>query len=374
MLVVSSGNTNSCLSKQELIYPWMIVKNPTTLLERIPSSPPVIAPVTGIDKRPLWSVMIPTYNCLVYLRETLTSVLAQDPGPEQMQIAVVDDCSTDGDVFALVQAVGKNRVTYFQQEKNVGSLRNFETCLNHSIGQWVHILHGDDRVVTGFYAEIEMLFHKHPEAGAAFTNTVNFSITSAGEEVIRKSPIIKEAGIIENFLYLIARKQELETPSIVVKRAVYEQLGGFYAVHYGEDWEMWTRIAAHFPVAYSPKPLAHYRYLNDTSITHRSIREGQNILDILKVIDIIQNYLPSEHRKEIKKYALRHYSVYCLSLAHGLYHTDSKAAFVQARGALQMSKDTFVIYLALKLYFKSAIHYKELVSLWKKESNSISDI
>ena len=45
--------------------------------------------------RPVWSVMIPTYNCARYLRETLASVLAQDPGPDQMQIEVIDDCSTD---------------------------------------------------------------------------------------------------------------------------------------------------------------------------------------------------------------------------------------------------------------------------------------
>ena len=53
-----------------------------------------ILPVPEGTPRPVWSVMIPTYNCAKYLRETLVSVLAQDPGPEQMQIEVVDDYST----------------------------------------------------------------------------------------------------------------------------------------------------------------------------------------------------------------------------------------------------------------------------------------
>ena len=51
---------------------------------------PTIPPVADGEPRPLWSVMIPIYNSASYLRETLASVLAQDPGPDLMQIAVVD--------------------------------------------------------------------------------------------------------------------------------------------------------------------------------------------------------------------------------------------------------------------------------------------
>lgn len=41
-----------------------------------------IVPVPDGVERPFWSVMIPTYNCANYLRETLASVLAQDMGSE----------------------------------------------------------------------------------------------------------------------------------------------------------------------------------------------------------------------------------------------------------------------------------------------------
>ncbi|MEQ9234992.1 MAG: glycosyltransferase [Coleofasciculus sp. E2-BRE-01] len=53
-----------------------------------------ISPIPKGEQRPLWSVMIPTYNCAQYLRETLANVLAQDPGSEVMQIEVIDDHST----------------------------------------------------------------------------------------------------------------------------------------------------------------------------------------------------------------------------------------------------------------------------------------
>ena len=85
------------------------------------------ATIPGIEKttsRPLWSVMIPTYNCANYLRETLASVLEQDPGPDVMQIEVIDDHSTKDDPKAVVEELGQGRVRFYQQSQNVGYLRS----------------------------------------------------------------------------------------------------------------------------------------------------------------------------------------------------------------------------------------------------------
>jgi len=342
--------------------PEILASESPALPARIPSTPPVIGPVASHVRRPQWSVMIPAYNCLPYLQETIESVLTQAPGPTHMQIAVVDDGSTDGDVAALVQAVGQGRVEYYRQPVNVGSLRNFETCLNRATGHWVHLLHGDDRVMPGFYAEIAALFEQYPEAGAAFTNTSDLFMQPAGPEVSLRPPIAPQAGIIKPLLLMLAQGQQLETPSIVVKRSVYEQLGSFYAVHYGEDWEMWARIAAHFPMAYSPKSLAQYRYLNSTSISHRYVREGQNIRDITKVITLINQYLPAAQRKKLKKSALRHYANYCLSLVDELYTTDKDAAITQILGAVKMSPQAGTIFWALKAYLKNLVGFKRAKS------------
>jgi glycosyltransferase involved in cell wall biosynthesis len=46
--------------------------------------------------------MIPTYNPRAdYLEETLNSVLQEDPGPDQMQIEVIDDGSKDNTASKL---------------------------------------------------------------------------------------------------------------------------------------------------------------------------------------------------------------------------------------------------------------------------------
>jgi glycosyltransferase involved in cell wall biosynthesis len=203
-------------------------------MQRIPDSPPQIRPVLDAEPRPVWSVMIPAYNCANYLIEAINSVLQQDPGQDIMQIEVVDDCSTDADVEELVKKVGKGRVGYFRQLKNVGSLRNFETCIKRSRGKFIHLLHGDDRVKKGYYIGITSLFTEFPEAGAAFCAWEH--IDSDGKFTHKSRIEMNKPGILDNWLYKLAEHPRLQYVAMTVKREVYEALGSFYMVHYGEDW------------------------------------------------------------------------------------------------------------------------------------------
>ncbi|WEK19415.1 MAG: glycosyltransferase [Candidatus Pedobacter colombiensis] len=327
------------------------------MLERTPKSPPQIAPLPPDPNQPQWSVMIPSYNCIHYLRKTIESVLAQAPDAKQMQIEVIDDFSTDGDVEALVNRLGKGRIGFYKQPRNVGSLRNFETCINRSKGKFVQILHGDDLVRPGFYQEVGQLFKMYPDAGAAFTGC---SDIDENDKWLWDSPqILKEAGIIDNWLLKLAEGQLLQTPCIVVRREVYEKLGGFFAVHYGEDWEMWTRIAANYPVAYSPGKLAYYR-VHSNNITSNSLATGQNIKDISTVVNIIQNYLPADKRKELKRKARMNYAIYAGIISDRIYHIENnpKAALSQVTYAFKLHPNTRTLYSFLKILTKKLIRHK----------------
>lgn len=249
-----------------------------------------ISPVPEGISRPLWSVMIPTYNCANYLRETLASVLVQDPGPEVMQIEVIDDCSTQDDPAAVVAELGRGRVKFFQQSKNVGQIKNFQTCLERSQGKLIHLLHGDDCVLNGFYRKLQRGFDEKPEIGAAFCRHI-FTDELGHWQAISwlEQP---ESGLLQNWLERIAIEQRIQTPSIVVRREVYEKLGTFDSrLSWTEDWEMWVRIAAHYKFWYEVEPLALYR-MHSNSSSQRHISAGQNIQDLQRAIKIFQSYLP----------------------------------------------------------------------------------
>lgn len=329
-----------------------------TNLERIPQSPPHISPLPEGEERPLWSVMIPTYNCSQYLEKTINSVLQQYPGRDKMHVEVVDDHSTDTDVAALVEKCGKGIVKYHRQEHNVGHLRNFETCINRAKGQLIHLLHGDDYVMEGFYNEIEHLFALKPEAGAAFTD---FYFVDEQDKVLYTEVKVQETpGEIKNAIELIGRVQRIQTPAIVVKRSVYEKLGSFYAVKCCEDWLMWVKVTANYPLLYSPKHLACYRIRkgNNTSDTFVT---GQFVKDIKTVFSINEASLPADRKKAIMKKAKRHWSIYEAAMSHKLYHDykNTKAAINLANAALQLNINIRSLVLVLKLYMKLITGYKK---------------
>lgn len=305
--------------------------------------------------------MIPVYNSSAYLKEALASVLAQDEGEEVMQIQVVDDCSTDTDVRQLVADLGGGRVEYFRQPQNVGSVRNFETCLNHSRGQIIHLLHADDRVKPGFYSKLAALLRQYPQAGAAFCNYTY--IDSNGAWLYDNHRESEKDTLFTNHLLTMAERSSVQYVSIAVRREVYEKAGGFFGVVYGEDWEMWTRIAKDHSFAYTPEMLAEYR-IHDSNISANSFRTGQNIRDITKVIEQISTYLPAKVRKGITRKARRHYARYLLSTSEFIWHVsrDKKTVLGQVAGALKMHKDAFILLKAAKVYAKVWLHpFRKLI-------------
>ena len=325
--------------------------------ERTPQSPPIIQPVSDDLPRPLWSVMIPTFNCSRYLIKTISSVLAQDPGPAIMQIQVVDDGSIDADVEAIVKSVGKGRVEFFRQQENVGSLRNFETCINRATGHYIHLLHGDDYIKEGFYEEIEMLFKSFPTAGAAFTAYTY--VAEQNERLYESRDLTTVPSIIPDFLLQIAAGQLIQPPAIVVKRSVYQTLGSFYGVHYGEDWVMWVRIAANFPVAASPKNLAYYR-VHQQNITSRYFLSGQSITDAITVMQMIRQFVPASSVDAIAQLQKKHIAHYFARSADKVYHEHHEplVAFEQAKRSMQLYFSRITLFYYFKILLKRLLRYK----------------
>jgi GT2 family glycosyltransferase len=272
--------------------------------------------------------MVPTYNCAGYLGEALRSVLSQDPGPDRMEVVVVDDCSTADDPSSVVREVGRGRVRFVRHEVNQGHVRTFNHCLSLARGELVHLLHGDDWVEDGFYDAADRAFGERPDL-AAFVCRYKYSHEATGR--VDESRHLRDgAGVIEGWVDLLAEGQRLQAPSTAVRRAVYERLGGFDEgiAGYGEDWEMWLRVASAGPVWFEPAALAVYRIRDGSLSDPRRLR--QNMDDMRRVMRLNAATLAGTHPPEA---IARHTDAARRSLAGALLRRGHRALARGQRGA-----------------------------------------
>jgi glycosyltransferase involved in cell wall biosynthesis len=240
---------------------------------------PRIGPVPAEVGHPLWSVMIPTYNCAKYLRETLESVLAQDPGHEQMQIEVVDDCSDRDDPEQVVKEIGRGRVLFYRKPANEGAVCNFNTCIERSRGYLVHILHGDDLVEAGFYREFGAAFDATPECEAIFCRAF---LIDENRDLLGLSEFYRNLNAGSNDLRDLIMDNRITSPAAVVKRRFYERYGGFdTSLIHAADWDMWVRAVVKGGARMLNRPLASYRMF-DASDTGRLRRSAEHLRDTLR--------------------------------------------------------------------------------------------
>ncbi len=251
-------------------------------------APPAIGVLPVNGDRPFWSVMIPTYNPRAdYLEETLRSVLQQDPGPDEMQIEVVDDCSDDNTAFEVTRRVGGGRVAFHRESENRGLANAWNRCIERARGHWVHILHQDDIVLPGFYDRMRK-GAEQSHAGAIFCR---HAIANSKGHWIRLSELhLESAGLLDDWHAKITAEQLIQCAAIAVRRRVYEQLGGFLPhLHFVADWEMWQRIASQFPFCFEPSILACYR-VHANSATSRLRLDAADVRDVREMIDLTMTY------------------------------------------------------------------------------------
>jgi hypothetical protein len=139
---------------------------------------------------------------------------------------------------------------------------------------------------------MQRAYSAHPEIGAAFSR---YQCVDEDDNVLSTYRRVRdEAGVLTDWLEEIAAGNRLQVVCMTVRREVYEAVGGFDAriPSYGEDWEMWVRIAARFPVYFEIEPLAVYR-LRDSSLTHTAT-PSRNVEQLRLVAELNRAVLPED--------------------------------------------------------------------------------
>lgn len=218
---------------------------------------------------PSVSVVIPTYNRAELLRGCLTA-LRRCEVPD-LEVVVADDGSTDH-TRAVVEETWPGAVYLWAPNTgNPSAPRNRGFAASR--GRYVGFLDCDDAWLPGAPARAVELLDRHPGidllfADARYGNPADgfrsWIADVAGRDDFRRLPRTElEPGFAaldrEPFFRQMATRNAVFLGAALVRRAAFERTGGFDPTYWGgEDWEVWTRMAAGGRVGFMAEPMAIY--------------------------------------------------------------------------------------------------------------------
>ena len=201
---------------------------------------------------PLVSVIIPAYNAVGFIKETIDSALDQTYGNKE--IIVVDDGSSDGTYDFVLRCFGDRIRVLKQNNSGPSAARN--AGIKVSKGNFIAFLDADDLWLPEKIESQVAMMVKYPEVGMLCGNMVDFD--QDGQDVIShfekhnlsESYFGDPVFVIDPFRKILP-KNFVSTPTVMVRRSVLNQVGLFDpGFRFSEDYLLWLRFARAVKVAY----------------------------------------------------------------------------------------------------------------------------
>lgn len=199
-------------------------------------------------QRALVSIIIPNRDYGRYLREAVDSALGQTYEP--VEVIVVDDGSTD-ESRSVIRSYGGKVQAVLQANLGAPGARN--AGISRAAGEFLVFLDADDSLLPDAVESLLQGFRDFPDSGIVFGDTLT------GRPGEPASAFPADAGRIfsrDEFLF----RNPILMPTAMVRRRVIEKTGGFNASFLqADDFDLWIRGAAVFPVRHVERAVARVR-------------------------------------------------------------------------------------------------------------------
>jgi glycosyltransferase involved in cell wall biosynthesis len=203
---------------------------------------------------PKVSIVIPAYNAMKYLPETVASVFQQTF--EDYEVIIVNDGSTDDIESWFAQFNNPKTRLITQENQGLSGARN--TGILNATGEYVALLDADDLWVPTKLEKQVKLLDESPEVGLVYTWMA--LIDEKGQPTGRMFSAEDEGKIWEKLLEF----NVVGCGSVpLIRRSCFDTVGLFdrNLRSFVEDWDLWLRMAPHFDFKVVKEPLVYYRQL-----------------------------------------------------------------------------------------------------------------
>jgi glycosyltransferase involved in cell wall biosynthesis len=221
--------------------------------------------------QPLISVVCLCFNHQRFVGEAIHSVLNQTY--TNIELIVVDDCSTDASVSIIDQTIKDHpNVTFLKLEENLGICAAFNRGLALAKGDFITDFAADDVMLPQRMERLMDHFSRlGPSYGVVFSNSVYIDAIGRNlryhTEYLKKKKLISE--VPEGWIFRdVLRRYFISAPSTLVRREVFNTLTGYVENLAYEDFDFWVRSARNYKFGYLDEVLTKVRR------TRRSMSSG----------------------------------------------------------------------------------------------------
>lgn len=174
---------------------------------------------------PLFSIVSAIYNVAEYLPQFLQSIEDQTLSPQQIQVVLVDDGSTDASLSLVRQWAEKSRCDVVVLEKENGgqaSARNLG--LDHAAGEWVSFVDPDDHLAEDYFEQIDRFMQSIDLEDIGMVATRLLVHDEAADEIVDRHPMSKKFQNGDRVTSLVRSPDvlQLHLSSAVVRRSAIE--------------------------------------------------------------------------------------------------------------------------------------------------------
>ena len=258
----------------------------------------MFTPKNYLDNSFSISVVIPTFNRLIYLERAIKSVLNQTISVNE--IIIVDDGSDDG-TSEFVHSNYPNIKYIFQSNSGVSAARN--TGIKAASSNWIAFLDSDDAWVTNKIQKQITELELNPEMNFCHSNEIWIR---NGREIKQKNTHKKFGGFIFD---KCLDKCRISPSTVICRKSLLIKLNGFDEdLAICEDYDLWLRITSNNPVIYIEKPLIIKYGGHQDQLSRNS--EGIESYHIKSLEKLLKQDFPSEHRIAMENMLINKLKIY----------------------------------------------------------------
>ncbi len=234
----------------------------------------------------LVSVICISYNHAPYIAEAMASVFVQEY--HNIEVIVLDDGSADESQKVIENLIAGKDIQFIRHKKNQGYTKTFNEGLALAKGEFIVDFALDDVMLPGFVRTSMDHFSKaNKSVGVVYSNADYIDVES--KVIGNHKSILLDKGMVSelpsgNIFSDILERYFICTPTMLIKKNVFDRLGGYDETLAYEDFDFWLRSSRHWDYAYLDEVHMQKRKLQ-TSMSASRYRHHQNdqLASVLKV-------------------------------------------------------------------------------------------